>query len=503
MSTTQESSQIYLLREIARSDPQPWHYKGYVERTGANVEGVFHFLEMLHLENLIESTEGDPQLGPAVRLTQKGRDLLRDPDAVDRFNEGQPLDSDDLGSVIRSRCLTPTAHTVTKLLLWINLAVFGYCLFLARGDQNLLTSYLMMSNNPQIVKDILQPAGGVNARDILNGEYWRLFTSMWVHAGGLHLLMNMYFLWGVGKLVEDVYGRGRFVMIYLIGGWGGACLAVALSPVRGQAIVTGVGASGALCGALMAALLFFVLYGKYLPRKMARSGRNSMLFNVVLMVAISFVPGVSAMGHLGGAIAGGLATLAFAWQDFGPKALRFLTFILLVLIPIGSFVHLQTSRGKEADWQLLEIDAFADQLGDSILNEMILQRESLKRPLMELLARRAVGREERDVAAVIAKLKEKREAVEKLMERLKKFRAKDDAIKEIQETGLQGLQTIREVCDDAIALLEAGENGTREQERALRKKIELSEDLQRAWRARTEAEIEKRAAREPNEKKKR
>ena len=66
-----------------------------------------------------------------------------------------------------------------------------------------------------------------------------------------------------------------------------------------------VGASGAVCGVFAAIGVWYFLNGKYLPRGMAQRGRSNILTNVILMVFISLVPGVSGYGHLGGALAVG------------------------------------------------------------------------------------------------------------------------------------------------------------------------------------------------------
>lgn len=88
---------------------------------------------------------------------------------------------------------------------------------------------------------------------IAAGEWWRLITPMFVHAGALHFMMNAYVLLMIGPAVEQRYGPVRFTVIYLIAGFGGSVASFTFGPVN----ALGVGASGAilgLIGALMADL---------------------------------------------------------------------------------------------------------------------------------------------------------------------------------------------------------------------------------------------------------
>ena len=82
-------------------------------------------------------------------------------------------------------------------------------------------------------------------RIVLQHEYWRLFTSVFVHGGFIHLAVNMWSLFVIGPLVERIYGNWAFAVLYVAAGIGGAIASVAASPVR-----IGVGASGAICGLL-------------------------------------------------------------------------------------------------------------------------------------------------------------------------------------------------------------------------------------------------------------
>jgi membrane associated rhomboid family serine protease len=132
------------------------------------------------------------------------------------------------------------------------------------------------------------------------GEWYRVFTGAFLHAGPIHLGFNMLLLWQVGSLLEPALGRIRFGLLYLVallGGSFGALLAVPDGLT--------VGASGAVFG-LMGALFVAERAGAF-------GGRRStvgflIVINLVLTVAI---PGISVGGHVGGLLSGGAAGWMF------------------------------------------------------------------------------------------------------------------------------------------------------------------------------------------------
>jgi membrane associated rhomboid family serine protease len=130
---------------------------------------------------------------------------------------------------------------------------------------------------------------GVN----LFGEWWRVFTAAFLHIGPLHLLMNMLGLLIFGSELERLLGRVRFLALYLLSVLGGA----AAIQLFGDPRVPVAGASTAIYG-LLGALVVLMLVN--------RQDLRGLLTLIALNVVISFLPGVSLLGHLGGLIAGAL-----------------------------------------------------------------------------------------------------------------------------------------------------------------------------------------------------
>ncbi len=135
----------------------------------------------------------------------------------------------------------------------------------------------------------------------LGGEWWRLFTSMWLHGGLIHVAANMYGLWAFGRITERIYGRGRYLVIYLVTG-----LASSLASVAWHAEPTvSVGASGAIFGVVGA--LVWPFYRKRL--RLPHAVMSSMLRNIGTVIVINLIIGASISvidnaAHVGGLIAG-------------------------------------------------------------------------------------------------------------------------------------------------------------------------------------------------------
>ncbi|AGZ46727.1 rhomboid family protein [Actinoplanes friuliensis DSM 7358] len=149
------------------------------------------------------------------------------------------------------------------------------------------------------------PAGDLAVHGIANGEWYRLFTAMFLHYGVLHLLLNMYALWFLGRDIERVLGPLRFVGLYLLAGLGGNVAAYLFSAPNSMTA----GASTAVFG-LMAAI--FVLL-KRLNLSVA-----PILPVIVINVIFTFtISNISIAGHLGGMVIGGAvaAVLAYAPKD--------------------------------------------------------------------------------------------------------------------------------------------------------------------------------------------
>jgi membrane associated rhomboid family serine protease len=137
--------------------------------------------------------------------------------------------------------------------------------------------------------------GGLSAHFIADGEYYRLITAGFLHAGLFHLLTNMLSLWILGTIIEPAVGHWRFGLIYFVSLLCGSFGALLLSPDELTA-----GASGAIFGLLAAAAVVAWNRGFNLME----SGLGVW---IGLNLLITFtVPNISIGGHVGGLVGGAL-----------------------------------------------------------------------------------------------------------------------------------------------------------------------------------------------------
>ena len=169
---------------------------------------------------------------------------------------------------------------VTMMLIFINVIVYLLSLVDYNGILNNFANYYLY---------------------VQNGEYYRLITSMFVHANILHLVSNMYALYVVGPIIEKYYGKGKFLLIYLGSGIIGSLFSVVLTNYAS------VGASGAIFGLFGALLYFGYKYRATLDGFLRSSIIPTLLVNLLLGFMI---PGIDVSAHLGGLIGG----LLFSYQ---------------------------------------------------------------------------------------------------------------------------------------------------------------------------------------------
>ena len=147
---------------------------------------------------------------------------------------------------------------------------------------------------------------GINSL-ISEGEWWRLVTPMFLHAGLMHLLFNMFSLFIFGPELERVAGKARFLTIYLLSG----IFANIASFFLGGQDFAHVGASGAIFG-IFGAFGALVYYTKNAFPQL----RQVMVPIIVISVIMTFLqPGINVTGHIAGLIVGFLIGLSY----FHPK----------------------------------------------------------------------------------------------------------------------------------------------------------------------------------------
>ena len=182
--------------------------------------------------------------------------------------------------------LTPQV-LVTRLIVAVNLVVFALMAF---------SSGTLFSPSGETLIE-----WGANfGPKTLGDEWWRVFTSMFIHVGIIHVGLNMWVLWDAGHLVERMVGNVGFLVLYVISGVFGS-----VASVYWNNNVLSAGASGAVFGVFGALMGFIMLRGDSIPKAilgpLRKSGFAFLGYNLIFGFAIDWIDNAA---HIGGLVAG-------------------------------------------------------------------------------------------------------------------------------------------------------------------------------------------------------
>jgi rhomboid protease GluP len=318
-----------IITECAASAPQPWYPSEYVQQTGTPRETLDPYLDRLRMGGLIQLTDWVEGKGQGYVLTPAGSEVLANQRQFARLRAGEvrapagtPRPIADPGTMVpvgweraeavRTAFLGHTTPVVTFGLIAVNVLWFVYGLALATREGILAQNYLF--NIDIGVNQILHRIGSLRGSDIyVNHEWWRLLTCCFVHVGFFHLAVNMYSLFVVGPLLERLWGRIGFLVLYLIAGLGGSCGVLIENP-----LVAGAGASGAIWGVLASLATWLFLNRTVLPPQLISSMRRQLITIFLLNILITFgVPQISKGAHFGGGVVGLLTAVPLDILRFG------------------------------------------------------------------------------------------------------------------------------------------------------------------------------------------
>lgn len=150
--------------------------------------------------------------------------------------------------------------------------------------------------------DILQAHGALNASAVRGGELWRLITPVLLHDNSfyLHILFNMYALLSFGTGLERHFGHGRFLLLYLLGGFSGYVMSFLFS----SGFTYSVGASTAVFGLIGAEGVFLYQNRKLFAGQFRRAIGNIIFIAAINLFVIGSLPYIDNWGHIGGLIGG-------------------------------------------------------------------------------------------------------------------------------------------------------------------------------------------------------
>jgi rhomboid protease GluP len=363
MKEASPSTYEFILRQCAAVDPQPWYPSAYVPADGISRADLDRALDDLRLGGLVRLTEWVPGQGQGYALTPEGGRVVASPGVLAKLRAWKPsraLEAErpraersgeqgvtplERGDAVRNALTDPSPPWVTWILILLNIAVFVAGLSLAVNQNADVNQFLSRGDSR-----ILDQTGAYNGLKFVNGRWWLLISTCFVHAGLLHIGCNMLALYSFGRLVEQMFGWRGYLVLYLISGVGGSIGGVIREPMVGC-----VGASGAICGIVGAAVSWVWLNRGFLPPafvgQLFRAFRNAAIF----IVFFSLLPGVSAAGHFGGAVTGLAAGALLTELRFG-RVLRQVLAVLGFLVLGGACASaIPVAQSVDARWNDLFI----------------------------------------------------------------------------------------------------------------------------------------------------
>jgi membrane associated rhomboid family serine protease/Flp pilus assembly protein TadD len=236
--------------------------------------------------------------------------------------------------------------TLTQVLLGANVMVF-----LAMA----VTMFLVGTPSLEFTGQLTAQFGSNFGPYTLSGQWWRLFTYMFLHGNLMHIAFNMWCLWDLGSMCESLYGRWTFAAIYVLTGIAGGLASVGWNPY-----VNSVGASGAIFGLAGALVASFYLGEFSLPKIAIQGTLRSLVFFIGFNVLFgSFFPGIDNACHAGGLISGLIlgALIARVAPENGNPVRRVGVLIFVMLLVGGSAFGIYRWRGPSVQIGRSLIDA--------------------------------------------------------------------------------------------------------------------------------------------------
>lgn len=187
----------------------------------------------------------------------------------------------------RDRSNKFSSSLVTYLIIAVNIAMYALTAVLSR---NFIDSDI----------NVLISLGAKQNQLIASGEYYRLIACMFLHGGLLHLAFNMYALYSIGPLVESIYGKIKYILIYFISG----IISSLFSFIFSDSV--SIGASGAIFGLLGTTLVYAVRMRRNIGKDFLRNIASVIIINLFIGFTLS---NIDNYGHLGGLLGGVVAAI--------------------------------------------------------------------------------------------------------------------------------------------------------------------------------------------------
>ncbi len=493
-----------ILKLCSQAGEAPWYPGEFAQSMGIDKRKFDGPLDDLRLAGLIEQSDWQTGKGQGYRLTRDGQAVVASPKALALVRDGQlprfaprqelaepELDHDSPAShtnAVRADFQNSARPVVTYLILAANIGMFLIAMGLAHNGKQSIKDFLTRGN-----AEARHLTGGLTGADILNGQWWRLLTTGFVHLDLFHLLINMSTFMSFGPRAEQMWGRWRFLLIYLVSGFGSVCVTLWHNPT-----VAPLGASGALCGIMLATAAWFALNRAHLPREVVRTGiqRVGMAF-IWWMIWIGLLSWFGNLkfwwaGHVAGAVCGIIAAVPLNIQRYLASPIRWSFLVLVLLVPIvclGLVVH---SKNTDPRWKREVAEQAKEQRADRELKTL---NERLSPAIHKSVRFMNNSWDDLEAALRILEAKRDEETLSKARTRLREAREQIDQTQDlIDKTGPfeverveEAVKAARNFLTEQKKLIEMTERAieadqrTEEDRKALKVQVEQTKKMQRIY----------------------
>lgn len=215
-------------------------------------------------------------------------------------------------------------QNIGYLIIFTNLVVYSISLVLSFlfADVTWIEKLGFLSPN----SSILNLMGWSDPYSTLKGSYWQLVSSMFLHAGVLHIAFNMIWLYHLYPQNDMIIGKQQNFIIYILSGIAGSLAAT----VFGSFPV--VGASGAILG-IMGALISVGQNSYNIRARMLAKNYTPVM--IIILISGFIMPGISNLAHIGGGAFGYMAGWVIKKYQLNEEKLRFLTFFCAIVVILG------------------------------------------------------------------------------------------------------------------------------------------------------------------------
>lgn len=253
----------------------------------------------------LEENKNISQLFPKIK-----NKLIKDKEGIDLIvNVTNDINAKTMkDNETYAKVFEPKKIIITPILIFICIVMFLLMYILGNGSEDIRTLLLF----------------GANYRPLIEaGQVWRLCTSIFLHIGIIHLIVNMYALFIIGRQLENFLGKWKYLVVFLGSGIVGSLLSIVVHSS------VSAGASGAIFGLLGSLLYFGYHYRLYLGSVL----KTQVIPVILLNLMIGFLlPGIDNFAHIGGLVGGYLLTMIVGVPGKARKSDQINGLIVLVLL---------------------------------------------------------------------------------------------------------------------------------------------------------------------------